>query len=81
MYATLLILFAGLELNDLLFDHRPLELNDDDYQRVCQIPKRKVFFNIYLFLIKLLLHHCVIYLMTNFCLIREEILGIYLVYE
>lgn len=31
----------GLELNDLLFDHRPLELNDDDYQRVCQIPKRK----------------------------------------
>lgn len=50
MYATLLILFAGLELNDLLFDHRPLELNDDDYQRVCQIPKRKVFFNIYLFI-------------------------------
>ncbi|XP_052186610.1 DNA (cytosine-5)-methyltransferase CMT3 isoform X2 [Diospyros lotus] len=25
----------------VLFDHRPLELNDDDYQRVCQIPKRK----------------------------------------
>ncbi|KAH7656558.1 DNA (cytosine-5-)-methyltransferase protein [Dioscorea alata] len=24
-----------------LFDHRPLELNDDDYQRVCAIPKRK----------------------------------------
>ncbi|GKV21739.1 hypothetical protein SLEP1_g31691 [Rubroshorea leprosula] len=25
----------------LLFDHRPLELNTDDHQRVCQIPKRK----------------------------------------
>ncbi|KAK9052038.1 hypothetical protein SSX86_028666 [Deinandra increscens subsp. villosa] len=24
-----------------LYDHRPLKLNDDDYQRVCQIPKRK----------------------------------------
>ncbi|KAG5517677.1 hypothetical protein RHGRI_038160 [Rhododendron griersonianum] len=24
-----------------LFDHRPLRLNVDDYQRVCQIPKRK----------------------------------------
>ncbi|XP_043693365.1 DNA (cytosine-5)-methyltransferase 1-like [Telopea speciosissima] len=25
----------------LLFDHRPLKLNDDDYQRVCHIPKHK----------------------------------------
>ncbi|XVF11311.1 hypothetical protein REPUB_Repub08aG0016200 [Reevesia pubescens] len=25
----------------LLYDHRPLQLNKDDYQRVCQIPKRK----------------------------------------
>ncbi|GLU19509.1 hypothetical protein SLE2022_357570 [Rubroshorea leprosula] len=25
----------------MLFDHRPLELNKDDYQRVCQIPKQK----------------------------------------
>ncbi|RVX12849.1 DNA (cytosine-5)-methyltransferase 3 [Vitis vinifera] len=24
-----------------LYDHRPLELNADDYQRVCQIPKTK----------------------------------------
>ncbi|KAJ6702636.1 CYTOSINE-SPECIFIC METHYLTRANSFERASE [Salix koriyanagi] len=31
----------GLKLNDLLFDHRPLELNEDDYQRVCRIPKKK----------------------------------------
>ena len=46
MDATLLILFAGLELNDLLFDHRPLELNEDDYQRVCRIPKKKVFFTL-----------------------------------
>ena len=27
----------------LLYDHRPLELNADDYQRVCRIPKKKVF--------------------------------------
>ncbi|KAJ9562988.1 hypothetical protein OSB04_008148, partial [Centaurea solstitialis] len=25
----------------LLYDHRPLKLNDDDHQRVCQVPKRK----------------------------------------
>ncbi|XP_042480640.1 putative DNA (cytosine-5)-methyltransferase CMT1 isoform X2 [Macadamia integrifolia] len=25
----------------LLFDHRPLKLNEDDYQRVCRIPKKK----------------------------------------
>ncbi|KAJ8634535.1 hypothetical protein MRB53_008802 [Persea americana] len=25
----------------ILYDHRPLCLNDDDYQRVCEIPKRK----------------------------------------
>ncbi|KAK9273625.1 hypothetical protein L1049_018435 [Liquidambar formosana] len=25
----------------LVYDHRPLELNTDDYERVCQIPKRK----------------------------------------
>ncbi|KAJ4829375.1 hypothetical protein Tsubulata_014518 [Turnera subulata] len=25
----------------LLYDHRPLRLNEDDYQRVCQIPKKK----------------------------------------
>ncbi|KAG6487340.1 DNA (cytosine-5)-methyltransferase CMT3-like [Zingiber officinale] len=24
-----------------LFDHRPLQLNEDDYQRVCAIPKKK----------------------------------------
>ncbi|OIS96505.1 PREDICTED: DNA (cytosine-5)-methyltransferase CMT3-like [Nicotiana attenuata] len=28
-------------LGSVLYDHRPLQLNDDDYQRVCQIPKRK----------------------------------------
>lgn len=28
----------------LLYDHCPLKLNDDDYQRVSRIPKRKVFF-------------------------------------
>ncbi|KAK9274227.1 hypothetical protein L1049_019041 [Liquidambar formosana] len=26
---------------ELVYDHRPLELNTDDYERVCQIPKRK----------------------------------------
>ncbi|OVA20709.1 Chromo domain/shadow [Macleaya cordata] len=25
----------------MLYDHRPLQLNDDDFQRVCQIPKKK----------------------------------------
>lgn len=25
-----------------LCDHRPLCLNQDDYERVCQIPKKKV---------------------------------------
>ncbi|KAK9157092.1 hypothetical protein Scep_003666 [Stephania cephalantha] len=25
----------------MLHDHKPLQLNDDDYQRVCQIPKKK----------------------------------------
>ncbi|KAK4355044.1 hypothetical protein RND71_027238 [Anisodus tanguticus] len=28
-------------LGSVLYDHRPLKLNDDDYQRVCQIPKQK----------------------------------------
>ncbi|KAG5550546.1 hypothetical protein RHGRI_015492 [Rhododendron griersonianum] len=28
-------------LNQSLYDHRPLRLSVDDYQRVCQIPKRK----------------------------------------
>lgn len=26
----------------LLYDHRPLQLNLDDYSRVCKIPKKKV---------------------------------------
>ena len=25
-----------------LCDHRPLQMKEDDYQRACQIPKRKV---------------------------------------
>lgn len=28
--------------NDVLYDHHPLNLNKDDYQRVCMIPKKKV---------------------------------------
>ncbi|KAK2968575.1 hypothetical protein RJ640_006766, partial [Escallonia rubra] len=31
---------SGLSQHDL-FDHRPLELNKDDYLRVCQVPKKK----------------------------------------
>jgi hypothetical protein len=27
----------------LLHDHRSYEMNTDDYQRACRIPKRKVF--------------------------------------
>lgn len=26
----------------ILFDHRPYQLNEDDYLRVCQIPHKKV---------------------------------------
>lgn len=26
----------------ILYDHRPYQLSEDDYIRVCQIPKRKV---------------------------------------
>lgn len=36
-----------------LFDHRPLQLNEDDYQRVCAIPKKKVYF---IFLAQAFLH-------------------------
>ncbi|PHT67994.1 hypothetical protein T459_27481 [Capsicum annuum] len=28
-------------LGNILYDHRTLQLNDNDHQRVCQIPKRK----------------------------------------
>ncbi|PHU29579.1 DNA (cytosine-5)-methyltransferase 3 [Capsicum chinense] len=28
-------------LGTVLYDHRPFQLNEDDYQRVCQIPKQK----------------------------------------
>ncbi|KAK1267029.1 DNA (cytosine-5)-methyltransferase 1 [Acorus gramineus] len=31
----------GCTLNSTLYDHRPLRLNEDDYLRVCQIPKHK----------------------------------------
>lgn len=26
----------------VLYDHRPIQLNEDDYYRVCQVPRRKV---------------------------------------
>ncbi|KAK1386612.1 DNA (Cytosine-5)-methyltransferase CMT3 [Heracleum sosnowskyi] len=32
---------ATTQSNSVLYDHRPLKLNNDDYQRVCQIPVRK----------------------------------------
>ncbi|PSR90243.1 DNA (cytosine-5)-methyltransferase [Actinidia chinensis var. chinensis] len=35
------LLSPALSAENILFDHRPLQLNDDDYQRVCQIPKIK----------------------------------------
>lgn len=28
----------------MLYDHRPLQLNEDDNERVCRIPKKKVLF-------------------------------------
>ncbi|KAL6519679.1 hypothetical protein OROHE_017369 [Orobanche hederae] len=33
--------FNSIELGHNLYDHRPLCLNQDDYERVCQIPKKK----------------------------------------
>ncbi|KAI3824762.1 hypothetical protein L1987_06233 [Smallanthus sonchifolius] len=34
--------FVGVDSSDhYLYDHRPYKLNEDDYQRACQIPKRK----------------------------------------
>ncbi|KAL8248377.1 hypothetical protein R6Q59_005245 [Mikania micrantha] len=34
--------FVGIDSSDhLLYDHQPYKLNEDDYQRSCQIPKRK----------------------------------------
>ncbi|KAL2321334.1 hypothetical protein Fmac_030303 [Flemingia macrophylla] len=33
--------FQTKSSRSLLYDHRPLELNLDDYQRVCRIPKKK----------------------------------------
>ncbi|KAM0058993.1 putative DNA (cytosine-5-)-methyltransferase [Helianthus debilis subsp. tardiflorus] len=36
--------FSGVTVGSsehLLYDHRPYKCNDDDYQRVCQIPKKK----------------------------------------
>ncbi|KAJ0510233.1 putative DNA (cytosine-5-)-methyltransferase [Helianthus annuus] len=34
--------FVGEDSSDhLLYDHRPYKLNEDGYQRVCQIPKKK----------------------------------------
>ncbi|XP_074292605.1 DNA (cytosine-5)-methyltransferase CMT3-like [Silene latifolia] len=32
---------GGTEMITTLYDHRPLQLNIDDYQRVCRVPKRK----------------------------------------
>ncbi|CAK9140068.1 unnamed protein product [Ilex paraguariensis] len=34
-------LFGSEALPHQIFDHRPLQLNEDDYRRVCQIPMRK----------------------------------------
>ncbi|XP_078159173.1 DNA (cytosine-5)-methyltransferase CMT3-like [Carex rostrata] len=33
--------FGDVDQEPKLLDHQPLKLNDDDYARVCQIPKRK----------------------------------------
>ncbi|KAK1267037.1 DNA (cytosine-5)-methyltransferase 1 [Acorus gramineus] len=32
----------GCNLHSKLYDHKPLQLNEDDYLRVCQVPKQKV---------------------------------------
>lgn len=33
-------------LEHSLYDHRPLCLNQDDYERACAIPKKKVCFSL-----------------------------------
>ena len=40
-------------LECVLYDHRPLALNNDDYERVCEIPQKKVIFHIvqYVFIV------------------------------
>ncbi|XP_048137366.1 DNA (cytosine-5)-methyltransferase CMT3-like isoform X2 [Rhodamnia argentea] len=35
------IIDDSVDSDRLLFDHRPLELNSDDHERVCHIPKKK----------------------------------------
>ncbi|PHT86287.1 hypothetical protein T459_08393 [Capsicum annuum] len=39
-YTDDLVIVVGV-LGSVFYDHRPLQLNEDDHQRVCQIPKRK----------------------------------------
>ena len=34
--------FGDVDQESKLLDHQPLKLNEDDYTRVCKIPKRKV---------------------------------------
>lgn len=41
VFLTELMNVSAKEGHSMLFDHRPLELNEDDLQRVQQIPKRK----------------------------------------
>lgn len=38
----------------ILFDHRPLRLNDDDYQRVCHVPVKKVRYHLYILYVYLM---------------------------
>ncbi|KZV43016.1 DNA (cytosine-5)-methyltransferase CMT3 [Dorcoceras hygrometricum] len=35
------LMFTSEATEHSLYDHRPLQLNQDDYERVCQIPKKK----------------------------------------
>ena len=65
----------------LLYDHRPFQVNNDDYERVCCIPKRKVLFlsahGLWL------IHKCILFFKKNFCLLcvfRVQISGTYQVY-
>lgn len=50
----------------VLYDHLPLCLNSDDYQRVCQIPKRKVLISFFFFLLHNLLSIYFIFLNAIF---------------
>lgn len=44
LYTDVLQHSVSQSWNKTLYNHRPLELNEDDHERVCLVPKEKVSF-------------------------------------